>query len=739
MPKYRVDTENGSYIVETGDPVDSQALPTATGEQPVRDYGSIGAASPGQLQRDIAYDKKRAESESPMGQLKEYGANLVSDAAIAANPLGGLDRLRSVLNIADRLSRPILNPIRRFFDPTNALGGSVLNLERNRPMANDPEAAFMTDLIAENAVVPAAAEIAGLRIPAKAQEALMIEKGPGLMPSPAKIGYRESQRFIRNLPSTRLSLADEIANSRSGLQAERTKKVTNLLSSNQAELQAELQPVQQEISNLQQGRRTAQQNLARTSAEQTVQNRQNIQSLRNERTAAEEAEKARVAGEAEGFVGQHRSLQSDMEAANVPRVPEKTQFQSDVTAARQKNYSEIQSTIRKTHKDIVAIGERPENAAVKITEKPSKVLDASGKPIVKTTETKVPGQISTDKLKAAEAKNYENMQDEIQVAVNNGSPAARALKQLYEHEGTYSLEQALDIRAALNKIGYHDADAAMTDASQAIARRLSAELSKEIRTQVKGFKSGGEEAIKLLDREAELLSNREAVFGTKAARESRRTMERYGDATRLKDPVALESWMYQVDEPTRAAAKAQVADDLLKDGPQKFASKWKSMDPEVKELWFGKDGVKRGDEIANASDEGLKKIAQRFKDAESSRINKAVEASADIRKKRAELSNVQAKIDDLRKKAEGLKGIYRERAEFQRKLIEADYRSKKDSLRRTISHKKLELNQKQQAAQDKIDRIQKVQRIGWIALAAGVGSQASRIYHGAHNYLTGEP
>ncbi len=56
--------------------------------------------------------------------------------------------LEGATGLADRLTRPILNPIRRAFDPTNALGGNVQSLEANRPMVNDPEAASMIDLTA---------------------------------------------------------------------------------------------------------------------------------------------------------------------------------------------------------------------------------------------------------------------------------------------------------------------------------------------------------------------------------------------------------------------------------------------------------------------------------------------------------------------------------------------------------------------------------------------------------------
>jgi len=692
---------------------------------PITDTSVMRAATPEEVQQAKSEEQQRIDADKPLNQAIQWGTNLALDSYKA-----GQGDIRAALSIPERLTRPLMNIIRRVYDPTNALGGSVLNLERNRPMASDKEAAEVMDLISETMLMPGVWDAMKAKLPASIIEAITLsgESGTTARRIP-KMTYAEAKQIKRDMPILRNQVAQEVGDVRSGLQANKAQELDAVEQAREINEQSLVSPIEKEIQNLQQGRRNVSEMLTEVSADQTVQNRRNIQALRGQKAAQEQALQGRVEKQAEEY------------RYGFGKPPDKISFGGkfgQATKSRATTYNEIQGIEHETHKGIIDISKRPKNIVTQVTQKPSKVLDEAGRPIMETVEKEIPGMIDTAELRASLASKYETMEGEIQVAANNGSPAARALKQLYESDAPLSLEQALNTRAALNKIGYHDADVAFTDASQAIARDLSNKLGGTIRKQVSQFKDGGDEAIKLMDKEVEVLRYRDSVFGTAEAKAARKTMERYGDATRLTDPVALDAWMYQVDRPTIEAAKSQVADELLREGPQEFSKRWKAMDREVKSLWFSEDQIKRGDEIAGASKEGLAKIAQQYKEAEAARITKAVENSSEITKKKAELTRIQTKIDELRNKASTISGTEKNQLNFERKKIEANYRRKNDELRHAVSMKKQQLIRKEQEAQDKIDKVKKYKRLGWIALAAGVGSYASGVFRGVKSALMGE-
>lgn len=542
-----------------------------------------------------------------------------------------------------------------------------------------------------------------------------------------RMTYREAKQIVKELPIKRLQLSQNAAESRDLLrQQEAIAKDVAQTQSEQA-LSEQVIPLTEEQRRLQLARRNTQESLAKTQAQQTVQNRQNIQALRTQRQAEETALANKTATESQALT----------EATGKP--PDQIRFAGESQQARKEAVEKAQSEIRQTHKGILDIAERPANVTTKIEQRPTGLLDQNGKPLMESVEKKVAGEIDATGLKEALGQDYQNLIGEIQVAVNNGSPGARALMQIATGPDRYTLRQALDIKAALNQIGYGRADAALSTKSEALARQVAYKLRQSIRSQVENFKDGGKEAIALMDKEAQQVAGRDAIFKTPAAKATARSMERYGDATRLKDPVSVKVWMDQVDEPTRLGAKSQVAHDLLSAGPEKFSAKWKMMDPETKALWFSVDEIKKGDEIANASQEGLKAIAIKYKQAEADRITKAVENSAVIRNKRAELNQLQTNIEELRAKAAQATEAEASKLKGQRLLAEAKYQKGIADLRKDVSTVRQNFIRQQQMAQEKIDKIQKYKRIGWIALAAAVGSQASGIYRGFHSALIGEP
>jgi len=77
-------------------------------------------------------------------------------------------------------------------------------------------------------------------------------------------------------------------------------------------------------------------------------------------------------------------------------------------------------------------------------------------------------------------------------------------------------EEALDIKAALNDVGYHRGDAVMTDNSKRLARKLAHAYDVAIRDSVSGIPEG-EQLSANLDNIIAIMRERDAVFKTPAA------------------------------------------------------------------------------------------------------------------------------------------------------------------------------------------------------------------------------
>jgi hypothetical protein len=721
MGTYRVETEDGSvYEVETED------------SAPVDKHGAEMSAYNGP---DPLAKEPKTKLQEARVQGFEWAKGLGKDFVdLALKPIwvaGPKEKVNAAMDIADRATRPVLNPIRRFFDPTNALGGSVMNLENNRPMVNDPEAAMFIDNISQMMAIPGMWEGIKTQLPENFLKFIGIGKNTELtVPNPAKprsMTYGEAKTTVKDMPINRLQLSQDAANQRAVLQSEKMAGNESARVASQQNTQQTVAQMEEEKRRLQLARRNTQESLTKEQSNLAVQNRQGRNALVEQRQQAEInlADKGNQDAQAYASIAGER--------------PNPIQFAKQSTEARKKALYTVQGQIRKTHNDILAIADRPENVTTTTTQRPTGLVDETGKAITQAVESKSSGAISSSAAKKALEEEFENLRGEIQIAINNGSPGARGLMQLYEGPEQYTLKQALDIRSSLNEIGYGGADSALTTRSQALARKTARILSESIKEQVGKFPNGGKDAIDLLNEESRLLKNRDAVFDSPAAWSTKRTMERYGDATRLNDPVSVKAWMDQVDDATVAGGKAQVTKDLLGEGPEKFTSKWKSMDNDVKALWYRPEEIAQGDRIANATPEGLKKIAKEYQDAENARIMKAVERGSSIRNRKSELNQLQTNIEELDSKIQTAKRSEVNNLRFQRMKIDLQYRAKSAQLRNEVSLKRQDLVRQMQQAQDKIDQVNKFKRVGWIALAAAVGSQASKVYRGFHAAMLGEP
>lgn len=704
-----------------------------------REISRISAAPAGMAPLPSVGDEAAiaAESNAPSAQFKEWLAGLAGDLGQVFE--SGHDQARrgqAIMGLIEKLTRPAMNVARRTVDPLG--GGSVANLERGRPMGNDPEAAAYIDMLAQTlggiaatpmlaalkAKLPASVIEAFAAVP-ETETAAVATTTPAAVTRPGKITYREAQQTVRDMPVRRLEAAEGARQQRDIFSSERQAGIQAAEREAEEALRREVKPMQSEQQQLQLARRRTQENLSRTQTQQAVANVTQRQALKAERSQAEKAAEQATERRAGEYV------------AATGEAPEKIPFAMKSEEARIKEFDTVQRQVRDTHKGILAIAERPGNVTIQTKEVPTGLIDAAGNAITKAKQTSMPGMIEMSDVKAALARDYDTIAGEIQIAVQNGSPGARALQQVVNGPDSYTLEQALNIKAALNDIGYGRADAAMTTMSEAIARKTAASLRESIRRQVAGFKDGGKEAVSLMDKEADILKARDARFKTPAARAAARSMERYGDAARLKDPVAVKSWLAQVDAETAAGARAQVAHNLLGESPKEFAKNWKAMDPELKAQWFTPEQISKGDEIASGSQEAIRRITEEYQAKETARITRAVENSAVIRRKRADLTQLQTNIDELRRKASDATGAIKVDLEKRRAAVEADFKFKQAGLRQSLLETRKRLIRQQQAAQARIDKVAKYRRLAWIAGAAAVGSWASSKYRAIHEALFG--
>lgn len=537
--------------------------------------------------------------------------------------------------------------------------------------------------------------------------------------------YKQATQTLKDIPIKRSELALEATEARSALSEAKRQGIDAAKAAVTEELESKTKPLAEQATSLKLAKRDAATALTKEDIADDLAKAEAKNKIEASRTNAEAAVKAQTEQQVSGFT----------KAQGV----KPTSFDVSEAAAksRKANLDALQGEIRATHKGIMDIAEKPENKVIKTIKEevndPYRSPDEP--PKIVTREIEGPAEVNVSNTQQALAKTADNVRGQIQAAINQGSPGAKALIQLVDGEGAYTVQQALDIRAALNQIGYAGDRALVGTKSQALAKQAVRELNKDIRAAIEKLPSGADEAKALLDQEAQLLAKRKVTFDDPMARGAASVMKS-GDATVFKNPVKLKKWMDQVDEPTRQMARSQVVHEVLGKSPEKFADNWNKMDPEIKALWFNEEQIKLGDRIASSNKAGLEKIAKEFELKNQKLANQAIEKSAAIRTRRSELSKAQTKIEELQAQIKEATGESKKKLEAAEKALQNDYNQKIASLRRETSLRRQEFIRQQQWAEAKIKQIDKVKRIGWMAVGALVGSGAYSAYNGIHSALS---
>jgi hypothetical protein len=541
-----------------------------------------------------------------------------------------------------------------------------------------------------------------------------------------KLG-KESNEFKKSLPIVRKEMAYETGVKRTKLKAEKAARDEALKAASTQGTKDEIAPLQEEMERLSLGSRKTREALANESANQSVINARSQRALQSQGEQA----KAKTLDQA---------VKEAKEFGNIagPRL-DPNEFRGQAIKSRDAALKQVDSETASIKKKLLEIPGRPENSAIKTQNIPTgkmRVGDEGFVPEIKTVKTKGPMEVDLYEGQAELKHTYDSVSNNIRTVSSQGSPGATALKDFYEREGSLTLEQALDERAALNKIGYHDADKGLTDQSKAFARMTAAKLNKSIQSYFDKLPSGKEEAKNLLEQFRSSAERKNLTFKEPIARGSAAIMRR-GDATKLTDPVSVKSWMEQVDEPTRLGAKAQVVHKYVSK-PEEFGKTWNSANPDVKKLWFTPEEIKRGDSIAKMSTEQIDRLAQQYKAVESKRAMDAITRSASIKKRTAELSQLQTNIDELTKKIEIAKGLAADKLKADLKVSESEYLQKASKLKSDTKDQAIELIKKQQAAETRIKQMRGVNRFGMYAAGATLGSMAYYRMRGLYFALMGQ-
>jgi hypothetical protein len=123
-------------------------VPAQTAQQQSSQPELSMSASPKTLGQFHQEDIAKEESESGIGGYLRSIKNVITKRPLLQRLSTPLPlQLLDAPELIDKIAAPASNLLRRYFDPTNASGGSVTNFGENRPMVNNPMGAMASDTI----------------------------------------------------------------------------------------------------------------------------------------------------------------------------------------------------------------------------------------------------------------------------------------------------------------------------------------------------------------------------------------------------------------------------------------------------------------------------------------------------------------------------------------------------------------------------------------------------------------
>jgi hypothetical protein len=234
-----------------------------------------------------------------------------------------------------------------------------------------------------------------------------------------------------------------------------------------------------------------------------------------------------------------------------------------------------------------------------------------------TQEISIEGPIDLAKMKAELKPFADANRDALTIAKQNGSPGATAILETVDGPNVIPGSTAIENLAALNKAGYHKADAVIRERGEFYVRKLADKYREALRESLTKMDGGGV-AIQKLNEAKSLLKARDSQYRIGEGIEvnkpiAQRTWERFvtkGDLSGMSnDPVKLRLLYNQVDTPTLAGLKSEWAKGAFGKNVKDFSKNWKYIDDEVKALNLTPQQIAQGNLIATKGELALKQLS----------------------------------------------------------------------------------------------------------------------------------
>lgn len=300
--------------------------------------------------------------------------------------------------------------------------------------------------------------------------------------------------------------------------------------------------------------------------------------------------------------------------------------------------------------------------------------------------------------------------------------------QVFDGPSVVNGETAINNMAALNELGGWDKALTATGTarrSQGLARQAAHAYRKAMDEAFNKLPVGAEEITANLEQAKALLQERSRIFWRTASKAGARSVERHGDLSKLRnDPAAFQAWWGQVDEPLRAAGKAQLIDKLMGFSPKQFAKNWTELPVEIKQTAFTPEQIQAGDSIVKGGEEALKSITAKYAAWEDLFIDDAMKNVASLSKQRTQLAGLSENIVELEQKVSSRKLTERVIARQQLEQAHKTREAMQAQLADRTFDERLAFTRRMREARDKVESSERLSKAGWQIGQSAIGGTA---------------